>query len=94
MRMATSRGTTSFGSGKATAAAFNVARELRGEGFRVEMEQAGRSMKGQLRQADRVGAGAVVIFDDAIEVKDMNSGEQSPVRDADEAIERVRELLG
>ncbi len=83
-----------FGSGKATAAAFNVARELRGEGFRVEMEQAGRSMKGQLRQADRVGAGAVVIFDDAIEVKDMNSGEQRPVRDAGEAIERVRELLG
>jgi histidyl-tRNA synthetase len=83
-----------LGSGKSTAAAFNVARDLRGQGFRVEMEQAGRSMKGQLRQADRVGAAAVVIFDDAIEVKDMDSGEQRPVRDADEAIQRVRELLG
>jgi hypothetical protein len=34
-----------------------------------------------------------VIFDDGIEVKDMGSGEQKPVRDADEAVERVRELL-
>jgi histidyl-tRNA synthetase len=82
-----------LGSGESTAAAFNVARDLREQGIRVEMEQAGRSMKGQLRQADRIGARAVVIFDDAIEVKDMNSGEQRTARDADEVVERVRELL-
>jgi histidyl-tRNA synthetase len=82
-----------LGSGESTAAAFNVARDLRDQGIRVEMEQAGRSMKGQLRQADRIGARAVVIFDDAIEVKDMNSGEQRTARDADEVVERVRELL-
>ena len=46
------------------------------EGIRVEMEQAGRSMKGQLKQADRIGARATVILGDAIEVKDMDSGEQ------------------
>ena len=82
-----------FGSGKSALVGLNVARRLRDDGLRVEMEQAGRSMKGQLRQADRIGAGAVVIFDDGIEVKDMGSGEQKPVRDADEAVERVRELL-
>jgi histidyl-tRNA synthetase len=82
-----------FGSGKSALVGLNVARRLRNDGLRVEMEQAGRSMKGQLRQADRIGAGAVVIFDDGIEVKDMGSGEQKPVRDADEAVERVRELL-
>ena len=36
--------------------AFQLARLLRREGIRAEMEQAGRSMKGQLKQADRLGA--------------------------------------
>jgi histidyl-tRNA synthetase len=40
------------------------------------MEQAGRSVKGQLKQADRIGAYATVILGDTIEVKDMSSGEQ------------------
>jgi histidyl-tRNA synthetase len=56
--------------------AFQLAGLLRREGFRTEMEQAGRSMKGQLKQADRVGAYATVILGDTIEVKDMSSGEQ------------------
>jgi histidyl-tRNA synthetase len=56
--------------------AFQLAGLLRQEGFRTEMEQAGRSMKGQLKQADRVGAYATVILGDTIEVKDMSSGEQ------------------
>ena len=41
-------------------------------GVRVEIEQAGRSLKGQLKQADRIGARATVIVGDAIEVKDMD----------------------
>ena len=53
------------------------------------MEQAGRSLKGQLKQADRIGARATVIVGDGIEVKDMDSGEQRAVRDADEAVARV-----
>jgi histidyl-tRNA synthetase len=81
-----------WGAGKSQLA-FEVARRLRAQGLRAEVEQAGRSMKGQLRQADRIGAKAVVIVDESIEVKDMTSGRQQPVRDADEAIERVRELL-
>jgi histidyl-tRNA synthetase len=56
--------------------AFQLAGLLRREGIRTEMEQAGRSMKGQLKQADRLGAYATVILGDTIEVKDMSSGEQ------------------
>jgi histidyl-tRNA synthetase len=56
--------------------AFQLAGLLRREGFRTEVEQAGRSMKGQLKQADRIGAYATVILGDTIEVKDMASGEQ------------------
>ena len=36
--------------------AFALARRLRAGGVRVEIEQAGRSLKGQLKQADRIGA--------------------------------------
>ena len=73
--------------------AFALARRLREEGIRVEMEQAGRSMKGQIKHADRIGARATVIVGDAIEVKDMDSGKQSPADGADDALARVRELL-
>jgi len=78
----------------AMADAFGLAQRLRGQGIRTEIEQAGRSMKGQLKQADRIGARATVILGDGIEVKDMDSGEQRAVRDADEAAARVGELLG
>ena len=63
------------------------------EGIRVEIEQAGRSMKGQLKQADRIGARTTVILGDAIDVKDMASGEQREAADADEAVALVREAL-
>ena len=52
--------------------AFELARRLRAGGVRVEIEQAGRSLKGQLKQADRIGARATVILGDAIDVKDMD----------------------
>ena len=58
------------------AAAFALVRELRAAGARAEMEQAGRSMKGQLKQANRVGATHVVIVGEQLEVKDMETGEQ------------------
>ena len=47
----------------------------------MEIEQAGRSMKGQLKQADRIGARATVIVGDGIDVKDMDSGDQRPGRE-------------
>jgi histidyl-tRNA synthetase len=77
----------------AMAEAFGLAQRLRGQGIRTEIEQAGRSMKGQLKQADRIGARVTVILGDGIEVKDMDSGEQHSVRDADEAAARVEELV-
>jgi histidyl-tRNA synthetase len=77
----------------AMTAAFGLARRLRGEGIRVEIEQAGRSLKGQLKQADRIGAHTTLILGDAIDVKDMRSGEQRQVADPDEAVAAVRETL-
>jgi histidyl-tRNA synthetase len=74
--------------------AFGLARRLRGEGIRVEIEQAGRSLKGQLRQADRIGASATVVLGDTIEVKDMQSGEQREAADADQVLQLVREATG
>jgi histidyl-tRNA synthetase len=73
--------------------AFALARRLRGEGIRVEVEQAGRSMKGQLKQADRIGARATVILGDAIDVKDMDSGEQRQAPDAEAAVGLVKAAL-
>jgi histidyl-tRNA synthetase len=73
--------------------AFRLAQRLRGEGIRAEIEQAGRSLKGQLKQADRIGARATVIVGDAIDVRDMDSGEQSAVSGDGDAVARVKELL-
>lgn len=72
--------------------AFLLALRLRREGLRVVMEQAGRGMKGQLKQANRVGARATVIVGDGIDVKDMDSGDQQAAESTDDAVERVKAL--
>jgi histidyl-tRNA synthetase len=72
--------------------AFLLAHRLQAEGFRVLMEQAGRAMKGQLRQANRLGARMTVIVGDALEVKDMASGDQQTVQSEDEVLERAKAL--
>jgi histidyl-tRNA synthetase len=41
--------------------AFKLVTELRARGLRAQMEQAGRSVKGQLRHAGRLGADALAI---------------------------------
>jgi histidyl-tRNA synthetase len=75
--------------------AFNLLRKIRAAGWRARMEQAGRSLKGQLKQADRVNARAVVIVGgELVPVRDMQSGDQRDAGDADEAIELLREILG
>jgi histidyl-tRNA synthetase len=73
--------------------AFLLARRLRQAGLRTEMEQAGRSLKGQLKQANRVGARVTVIMGDQIEVKDMDSGDQRPAESPEQAVQMVEELL-
>ncbi len=70
---------------------FRLARRLRRDGFRVEIEQAGRSLRGQLKQADRIGARSTVIVGDGFDVRDMDSGEQRHAEDADEALALLRE---
>ena len=67
-------------------AAFALARDLRSAGVAAEVEQAGRSIKGQMKHAGRLEASAVVIVADRIQVKDMGSGKQVSVADAREAI--------
>ncbi len=58
---------------------------LRGAGIAAETDYAGRAMKGQMKQANRLGSRfAVIIGDDEVDagkatVRDMDSGEQEQV---------------
>jgi histidyl-tRNA synthetase len=71
-------------------AAFALASEARRAGLAVQQELAGRSMKGQLKQADRIGARYVAILgDEGISLKDMESGEQEVVESASAAVARA-----
>ena len=69
--------------------AFLLVGQLRGSGLRAQMEQAGRSLKGQLKQADRLGARWTVILGDEIEVKDMDSGAQQRAESVDDVVRLV-----
>jgi len=55
--------------------------ELRHAGISAELDLAGRALKGQLKQADRIGARRVLILeaDGGAQLRDMDSGEQRPV---------------
>jgi len=72
--------------------AFEVLTRLRRAHVTAELEQAGRSLKGQLRHADRVGARFALIVgaDGGMELKDMRSGAQRPVADTGEVVRAVR----
>ena len=61
-------------------AAFRLAADARRAGFAARLELAGRSLKGQLKQADRAGARYVAILgDEGTSLKDMETGEQRTV---------------
>jgi histidyl-tRNA synthetase len=64
--------------------ALAIVTELRRAGLRAELDLAGRGLKGQMKQADRVGARHAVILDEdgTAALRDMSSGEQ---RDVDPA---------
>jgi histidyl-tRNA synthetase len=54
--------------------------ELRRAGLRADLDLGSRSMKGQMRQADRVGAAHTVILGEkGTRLRDMRSGEQREV---------------
>jgi histidyl-tRNA synthetase len=62
------------------AAAFALAGEARRAGLRAQLELAGRSLKGQLKQADRLGARFTAILgEDGVQLRDMETGEQQTV---------------
>ena len=69
--------------------AFMLVGQLRSSGLRAQMEQAGRSLKGQLKQADRLGARWTVILGDEIEVKDMGTGAQQRAASVDAVVRMV-----
>ena len=72
-----------FDGAAARAAAFAVAAEARDARLNAQMELAGRSRKGQLRQGDRLGARYVAIVDDGGTVlKDMQSASSRTSRRA------------
>jgi histidyl-tRNA synthetase len=75
------------------ARALAIATELRHRGLSAETDLAGRSLKGQIRQADRVGAARTLILeaDGSAQLRDMQSGEQRPVAPDDAVEELVRE---
>lgn len=78
--------------------AFSLAACLRAEGLACELDYAGRSAKGQFKQADRSGVHfAIIIGDDelaqgACKLRDMTSGEERFVSVADGPGELLRTL--
>jgi histidyl-tRNA synthetase len=61
--------------------ALALAGELRDAGLSADLDLAGRGLKGQMKQADRVGARHTVILDEdgTAKLRDMASGEQRDV---------------
>jgi histidyl-tRNA synthetase len=61
--------------------ALTIVTELRRTGLRAELDLAGRGLKGQMKQADRVGARHAVILDKdgAAALRDMRTGDQREV---------------
>jgi histidyl-tRNA synthetase len=72
------------------AMAFALAAEARRAQVPAQLELAGRSLKGQMKQAGRLGARYVAILgDDGIALKDMESGEQETVASGSAVVARV-----
>ena len=70
--------------------AFALVRDLRARGRLAELDHTTRSLKGQLKQADRLGAGHTVILGDTVELKDMQSGDQRELGDCGRRAEGAR----
>jgi len=71
-------------------AAFLLAAEARRAGVPAQLELAGRSVKGQFKQAARLRARYVAIVGPTgIELKDMESGEQTPAESPSAAVATV-----
>ena len=72
-------------------AAFRLAHELR-KTLYLELGDAGRSLKGQLRRADQLGAAwTAIVEDDGFTLKHMESGDERTVGTSDEVRQTVVE---
>ena len=71
--------------------AFALAAEARQAGLNVQVELAGRSRKGQRKQADRVGAGFVAVVEDdgSIVLEDIVNGECEAAPGASAAVAHI-----
>ena len=70
--------------------ALGLAIELRRAGIAADLDLAGRSSKGQMKQADRSGAKRAVILEgDKASLRDLESGEQRDV-DQGRLVEEIR----
>jgi histidyl-tRNA synthetase len=68
--------------------AFKLVTELRGKGLRAAMEQAGRSLKGQFKQAARLGADAVAIVGPGV-IRIRAGGSEQEVSGIDAALAAI-----
>jgi len=72
------------------AAAIALGAEARRAGVPTQIELAGRSLKGQFKQAGRLKARYVAVLgDEGIELKDMESGEQETVESSSAVVAHV-----
>lgn len=76
------------------AKAFGLVAELREAGLAADLDLAGRSFKGQMKQADRSGARHAMILepDGTAKLRDMTSGEQREVDPAALAAQLITNL--
>jgi histidyl-tRNA synthetase len=73
-------------------AAFRLAAEARRAGHAARLELGGRSLKGQLKQADHAGARYVAILgDEGAALKDMETGEQETM-DPDTVVHHISKV--
>ena len=81
---------------KASIEAANLVNSLRAEGFKAECDLCGRSVKAQMKYADKIGAKLSCIIGDSeleegkVKVKNMTEGTSEEV-ELDELIEFVYE---
>ncbi len=60
--------------------AMSIATELRRAGLAADLDLADRAVKGQMKQADRLGARyALILGDDGATLRDMGSGEEREI---------------
>ena len=83
---------------KALDVAFRVTNEIRAAGIPAEIRYSGKSLKAQLKTADKLRAKKVVMLGDdelqreEVTVRDMNTKDQTPVK-IDSIVDHLRSIF-